>query len=207
MLREASSSLPLWCTDGVLEDLSQGNPILSVLQHYCGVNRRRVALDGHWFMIEGLADLRWQAVPLQGNPPPYSHRRATPQRGDVIGLLVEHAISHRRIFYAPGLASIEPYAWEQIQSADCVLVDGTFWRDDEMLRLGITDKRASQMGHLPQSGEDGMITWLDRLPSTTRRILIHINNTNPILMEDSAEREVLNAHGIEVAYDSMEIVL
>jgi len=61
------------------------------------------------------------------------------------------------------------------------------------------------MGHLPQHGPGGMIEWLDRLPPTTRRVLIHINNTNPILDEDSAERAVLQRHGIEVAYDGMEI--
>jgi pyrroloquinoline quinone biosynthesis protein B len=63
------------------------------------------------------------------------------------------------------------------------------------------------MGHLPQSGRDGMIDWLDRLPGATRRILVHINNTNPILVEDSPERRMLQDHDIEVAYDGMEIIL
>jgi pyrroloquinoline quinone biosynthesis protein B len=63
------------------------------------------------------------------------------------------------------------------------------------------------MGHMPQSGAEGMIEWLDKLPSTVRKVLIHINNTNPILDEKSPQRQVLNAHGIEVAYDGMEIEL
>ena len=75
--------------------------------------------------------------------------------------------------------------------ADCVLVDGTFWTDDEMIALGMSSKRARDIGHLPQSGPGGMLEWLERLPPATRRILIHINNTNPILDEDSAERAQL----------------
>jgi pyrroloquinoline quinone biosynthesis protein B len=94
-----------------------------------------------------------------------------------------------------------------MQSAACVLVDGTFWTDDEMVRLGISSKRARDIGHLPQTGPGGMMEWLDRLPSATRRILIHINNTNPILNESSQEAAELKRRGIEVAWDGMEIVL
>jgi pyrroloquinoline quinone biosynthesis protein B len=88
-----------------------------------------------------------------------------------------------------------------------VLVDGTFWTDDEMIRLGISRKRARDIGHLPQSGAGGMLEWLDRLPHATRRILIHVNNTNPILDEASAESAELSRRGVEVARDGMEIAL
>ncbi len=94
-----------------------------------------------------------------------------------------------------------------MQAASCVLVDGTFWTDDEMLVLGLSRKRARDIGHLPQSGPGGMLEWLDRLPPATRKVLLHINNTNPILDEDSPERAELQRHGIEVAWDGMEIVL
>jgi pyrroloquinoline quinone biosynthesis protein B len=207
MLREATRPWPLWCTDSVFEDLSEGNPLLKVLQHYCGVSRHRIPLDDDWFAMEGLEDLRWRAVTVGGSPAPYSRRRAAPVPGDVIGLMIEHDESRRRVFYAPALASIEAHVWEHMQSADCVLVDGTFWSDGEMFQSGAGAKSAAQMGHLPQSGEEGMMAWLDRLPAGTRRILIHINNTNPILREDSAERAALTARGIEVAYDGMDIVL
>ena len=86
-------------------------------------------------------------------------------------------------------------------------MDGTFWADDEMIRVGVSSKRARDLGHLPQSGAGGMLEWLDRLPASTRKILIHINNTNPILDEDSAERAELARHGVEVAWDGMEIEL
>ena len=72
--------------------------------------------------------------------------------------------------------------------------------------MGLSRKRARDMGHLPQTGPGGMLEWLGQLPSATRKILIHVNNTNPILDEDSAERATLTRLGIEVAYDGMEVV-
>jgi len=94
-----------------------------------------------------------------------------------------------------------------MQRAACVLVDGTFWSDDEMIRVGVSKKHARDLGHLPQSGADGMLDWLGRLPAGVRKILIHINNTNPILDESSAEARELARRGVEVAFDGMEIVL
>jgi pyrroloquinoline quinone biosynthesis protein B len=88
-----------------------------------------------------------------------------------------------------------------------LLVDGTFWTEDEMIRLGLSAKPAAEMGHLPQSGPGGMIELLDSLPRTQQKWLIHINNTNPILREDSPERAILAAHGIQVAHDGLEIEL
>jgi pyrroloquinoline quinone biosynthesis protein B len=145
-----------------------------------------------------------RALPLASKPPPYSPRRERPTLGDNIGLVFE-APSGRRAFYAPGLERIEPQVWDAMASADVVLVDGTFWTDDEMVALGISAKRGSQIGHLAQSGEGGMLSWLSRLPAATRKVLIHINNTNPILDEDSPQRAQLAAAGIEVAFDGMEI--
>jgi pyrroloquinoline quinone biosynthesis protein B len=211
MLRENPKPWPLWCTDSVYADLTTANPILQVLQRYCGVNRQRIGVTHEWFTVEGAEDLRWQAMALPGRPPPYSKREAQP--GDVIGLVVEDLRTERRLCYAPGVASIDSWLFEVMCSSNCVLVDGTFWSDDELVRLGVSHKRAADMGHLTQSGgqEDdqgeGMIGWLDRLPAATRRVLIHINNTNPILVEDSPERALLNSHRIEVAYDGMEIAL
>jgi pyrroloquinoline quinone biosynthesis protein B len=89
--------------------------------------------------------------------------------------------------------------------ADAVLVDGTFWTDDEMVALGISKKRSREIGHLPQSGEGGMIEWMSKLPPKTRRLLIHINNTNPILDEDSTQRAELTRAGIELCEDGMLI--
>jgi len=93
-----------------------------------------------------------------------------------------------------------------MNDADCLLIDGTFWQHDEMSKAGICEKLALEMGHLPQSGPGGMIETLKAFDKS-RKILIHINNTNPILNEDSSERKQLDAQRIEVAYDGMEIEL
>jgi len=207
MLRERSKPLPLWCTDPVSEDLSQGNPILRVLGHYCGVERHRIELDGAPFRIPGVDDLSFRALPLSSKPAPYSPHREHPVPGDNIGMLITDTKSGASAFYAPGLGAITPPVFDAMCSADAVLVDGTFWTDDEMPRLGLGSKTARSIGHLPQSGPGGMIEWLAKLPERTRRCLIHINNTNPILDEDSDERAALTRARIEACEDGMLIQL
>ncbi len=207
MLRESTHAWQLWCTDAVYADLTLGNPILDVLSHYCRIERRRMALEGTDFNVEGLAGVRWRAVPVAGKPAPYSPNRESPVAGDNVALSITDERSGNALFYAPGLGAIDDTTWLAMQSAACVLVDGTFWQDDEMLRLGLSRKRARDIGHLAQSGPGGMLEWLGRLPDHTRKILIHVNNTNPILDEDSPERGELGRRGIEVAWDGMEIEL
>ncbi|HWG30273.1 MAG TPA: pyrroloquinoline quinone biosynthesis protein PqqB [Steroidobacteraceae bacterium] len=207
MLRESTRPWPLWCTDSAYADLTRGNPILQVLSHYCGVHRHRIALDGEAFVVAAVPGVTWRALSVASKPAPYSPNREAPVPGDNIALLIEADVTGRSVFYAPGLAEIDERVWRGMQAASCVLVDGTFWTDEEMLTLGLSRKRARDIGHLPQSGPGGMLEWLDRLPAATRKVLIHVNNTNPILDEDSPERAELQRHGIEVAWDGMEIVL
>jgi pyrroloquinoline quinone biosynthesis protein B len=207
MLRERSSPLPLWCTDPVAEDLNTGNPVLRVLGHYCGVERQRIALDGSAFSIPALPGLSLRAIPLSSKAAPYSPHRESPVPGDNIGVVARDLASGRSLFYAPGLGEISPPVFDAMSNADAVLVDGTFWTDDEMPRLGIAPKHAREIGHLAQSGPGGMLEWLARLPRNTRRLLIHINNTNPILDEDSPERAALQREGVEVCEDGMELHL
>ena len=205
MLRERSTPLPIWCTDEVADDLTDGNPVLRVLGHFCGVQRQRIAIDGTPFEVAGVAGLQFRALPLRSKAAPYSPHRENPTPGDNIGMLITDLASAKTVFYAPGLGEITPPVFDAMHSADAVLVDGTFFTDDEMPALGISAKTARSIGHLPQSGPGGMVEWLDKLPACTRRLLIHINNTNPILDEDSAPRALLQAHGIEVCEDGMRI--
>jgi pyrroloquinoline quinone biosynthesis protein B len=207
MLREHRQPLELWCHALVRDDLMRGNPLLTVLDHYCGVNWHDVPLQGAGFHLADVPGLHVEALPLISNAPPYSPHRDCPQPGDNVGVTLIDSASGKRLFYAPGLGQMEPHVWAAMQTADCVLVDGTLWTDDEMITLGASKKTSRDMGHLPQSGPGGMVEWLDQLPASTRKILIHINNTNPILDEASPEHEVLRSHGIEVAFDGMEIAL
>jgi pyrroloquinoline quinone biosynthesis protein B len=206
MLREGMP-LKVYCTDSVHDDLSTANPLFGILSYYCGVAWRRLAIgDAASFHVEGAEGLSLRAVPLMSKAPPYSTHRHDPHEGDTLGLHVTDEVTGRTLFYAPGLGRIEPHLRGIFEDADCLLVDGTFWSDAEMIELGITDKRALDMGHLPQSGRGGMIEALAGCPRA-RKVLIHINNTNPILDEDSSERAQLAAAGIEVAHDGMEIVV
>ena len=207
MLRERGTPLPLWCTDPVEEDLRTGNPVLRVLGHFCGVQRTRIALDGTPFRVPGVPGLSFRALPLTSKAAPYSPHRDNPVPGDNIGITVTDEASGRSLFYAPGLGEISPDVFEAMGTADAVMVDGTFWTDDEMITMGLSRKRAQEIGHLAQSGPGGMVEWLGRLPATTRKLLIHINNTNPILDEDSPQRAELRRAGIEVTEDRMQIDL
>ena len=207
MLREGQQPLQIWCTDMVREDLTTGNPLFTILGHYCGVNWQRIptAPDSR-FSMTGIESLQFTAVPLKSKAPPYSPHRDNPHEGDNIGMRITDTRSGKQLFYAPGLGEIEPHLKPFLEEADAVLVDGTFWTDDEMIQMGISIKRARDIGHLAQSGEGGMIEVLKPLRAS-RKVLIHINNTNPILDEDSAERAALTRAGIEVAYDGMDIAL
>ncbi|WP_434152083.1 pyrroloquinoline quinone biosynthesis protein PqqB [Methylocaldum gracile subsp. desertum] len=206
MLRESTRPLDIYCSEMVKQDLSTGFPVFEMLEHYCGVNHHSTPLDGSGFAIPGIHDLKFYTHSLKSKAPPYSPHRHDPHEGDNIGVIIEQISSGKKLYYAPGLGEIEPHVFAAMQQADCMLVDGTFWQEDEMGRAGICDKLARDMGHLPQSGSDGMIEVLKNAPKA-RKILIHINNTNPILDEDSPERKTLTEAGIEVACDGMEIDL
>lgn len=206
MLRERASPLPLLATPEVLSDIGEGFPITRILSHYCGIQALPLKLDADLQAVPGLPGVELRPVVLSSKPPPYSPFRNCPRPGDNIGLVIENPENGARVFYAPGLGEVTPDLLALMAQCQIVLVDGTFWTEDEMQRLGLSKKTAADMGHLPQSGPQGMIAQLDQLPPGVRKILIHINNTNPILQEDSAERALLDAHGIEVAWDGMDLV-
>jgi pyrroloquinoline quinone biosynthesis protein B len=205
MLRERKTPLPLLATPEVFSDISSGFPLTGILSHYCGVQRQELPIDASAVHIPALPGLLLHTVALSSKPPPYSPFRGNPRPGDNIGLLITNPQTGAKAFYAPGLAEVTPALLALMGTCAVVLVDGTFWTDDEMQRLGLSAKAALDMGHLPQSGPGGMIEQLDQLPAGVRKILIHINNTNPMLVEDSDERALLTQHGIEVAHDGMSI--
>ena len=206
MLRERASPLPLLATPEVLSDIGEGFPITRILSHYCGIQALPLKLDAELQAVPGLPGVALRPVVLSSKPPPYSPFRHCPRPGDNIGLVIENPENGARVFYAPGLGEVTPDLLALMAQCQIVLVDGTFWTEDEMQRLGLSKKTAADMGHLPQSGSQGMIAQLDRLPPGVRKILIHINNTNPILQEDSPERALLDAHGIDVAWDGMDLI-
>ena len=208
MLREGCPH-EVWWTDMVYQDLTTGFPIFKMLEHWNGgLTRRRIDVSegNNHFNVDKAPGLTFTAITLSSSAPPYSPHRNDPHPGDNIGMFIEDSNSGKSVFYAPGLGRIEEHLRPYMEKADLLLVDGTIWRDDELLVSGVGDKLGVTMGHLAQTGENGMIAYLDTLENP-RKVLIHINNTNPILDEDSAERAELTRHGIEVAYDGLSIDL
>jgi pyrroloquinoline quinone biosynthesis protein B len=205
MLREGPP-LHVYCTREVRDDLTGVNPLFRILDHYCGVRWQRVDPRREGFVVDGAEGLTLRALPLASKAPPYSPHRARPHEGDTLGIEITDRRTGKSLLYAPGVGSIDGRLRDALERVDCVLIDGTFWTDDELIRLDIGDKRAADMGHLPQAGEGGMIDALSAHPRP-RKVLTHVNNTNPILVDDSPERARLAAAGIEIAHDAMELVL
>lgn len=206
MLREGCPH-EIYCSDMVHEDLTTGFPLFTMLKHWNGgINRHSIPLDGSSFKIPDINGLEFTAIPVTGKAPPYSPHRHDAHVGDNIGIKVTETSTGKSLFYAPGLGKITESTRQLMEASDCLLVDGTFWQEDEMFVVGLGNKKAASMGHLPQFGQGGMIDVL-RPMSKPRKVLIHINNTNPILNEESEQRRILNSEGIEVAYDGMDIKL
>jgi pyrroloquinoline quinone biosynthesis protein B len=206
LLREHTAPWDIYCTAAVHEDMTSGYPIFNILGHFRGVNWHEVKTDETSFTIPGAEGLIFTAVPLKSEAPPYSPHRHNTVPGDNIGVRVENTETGNNLFYAPGLGELEPHVLSYMENADCLLMDGTLWTNSEMIQAGISNKLGSEMGHLDQSGKGGIVEILKKLEKP-RKILIHINNTNPILDEESPERATLTEAGIEVSYDGMEIKL
>ena len=121
-------------------------------------------------------------------------------------MLISPCTGGRTLAFLPGTASVSDALLERLQSCDVLLFDGTFWSDDEPSHIPGITRSARQMGHLPISGPGGSLDRLSTL-SRTRKVFIHINNTNPILDESSPERKAVSDAGWEVAWDGMEMTL
>lgn len=205
-LREHNKPWDIYCTEAVHGDLTTGFPIFNILGHFRGINWHEIKTNLEPFTIPAAPGLRFTAVPLKSEAPPYSPHRHNTVPGDNVGIRIEDSRTGKNVFYAPGLGVVEDHVLEFMRNADVVLVDGTVWTDDEMSKEGISNKRAQEMGHINQSEEGGTISFLNSM-ERPRKILIHINNTNPILNEASQEHHILCQAGIELAYDGMDIEL
>ena len=178
------------------------NPIFGVLAADL-VTRKVIELEAP-FALPGGLQAELFAVPgkvalyLEGDDPALDS-----ETGANVG--VEIVCGDSRLLYMPGAAGVTPALRERLARADAVLFDATLFHDDEMITTGTGTKSGRRMGHMALAGEDGTLATLTGLRG--RRILTHINNTNPILIEDSPERREVEAAGFEVAEDGMEIVL
>jgi pyrroloquinoline quinone biosynthesis protein B len=207
-LRE-SQPLAIYATETVWRGLAEHNVLVRTLQRFAGhTTWRRLVLDEPIEVADpdGAAlGLTITARPVHGKRPVHLElgNVAPVSPEDNVGLEIT-AADGKRMAYVPGAARAD--AVRVFGRVDCLLFDGTFWTDDEMIRLAAGTGRASSMAHLPISGDDGSLAALAAYPAA-RRIYTHINNTNPMLRDGSAERRAVEAAGWEVAYDGMRLTL
>jgi pyrroloquinoline quinone biosynthesis protein B len=207
-LRE-SHPLTVYATDRVRRGFTEGNVLYRTLQRFPGQVTWRVLKPGH--EEEMTADGRptglvLSAVVVPGKLPIHLEGRLSPDPEDNVALRLREPRTGRTLVYASAVGAVTPAVQAALAAADCVFFDGTFWSSDELPAQGLGTSRAEDMAHVPVGGPEGSLARLGSMPST-RRIFIHINNTNPVLREDSPERQAVVQHGWEVAFDGMEIVL
>jgi pyrroloquinoline quinone biosynthesis protein B len=154
----------------------------------------------------GPSGLLLEAFPAPGKPPRYREDSADPDPGDCVGYLLEDARTHGRLAILPGAAALDATILRRLHGCDALLIDGTFWSEHELAESGAGGATAAQMGHLPIGGPGGSLESIARLPAL-RKIYLHINNTNPMLLEGSPQRRAVEAAGIEVGRDGLEFVL
>jgi len=205
-LRERSK-FNLYATAQTLTAIGD-NPIFRVLASDV-VKRHPVHLGRRFTLTNGL-EAELFAVP--GKVPLYLEQGEYQDKAELeiaaqndVNVGVEIISGESRLIYVPGAAALNKSLLDRMDGTDVVLFDGTFFDDNEMIRGGTGIKTGRRMGHIPLSGADGTLQTLGRLAS--RRILTHINNTNPILVEGSRERHEVEALGFEIAVDGMEIVI
>lgn len=196
----------VWCTEMVHQDLTSGFPVFNMLKYWNGGLQYHEINPKQAFKIDGFENLEFLPLIIKSAAPPYSPHRNDPHDGDNIALIIKDHKTQKQLFYAPGLGKIDDQIMQIMQSSDCVMIDGTLWTDDEMQQTGVGTKTGREMGHLYISGEGGSLSYLNQL-NTPKKVLIHINNTNPILNENSSQFAELKANGVEVAYDGMQIEL
>jgi pyrroloquinoline quinone biosynthesis protein B len=193
-----------------IHEVLDANPIFEVLARDL-VSRRCVAVDTPVTLTlpDGSpSGLSLALFRVPGKIPLYLEQSAEAppivEGEDTVGAVVSDG--QRRLCFIPGCAGMTDALAESLRDVDVVLFDGTLWTDDEMSRAGIGNKTGLRMGHMSLSGANGTIAAFNRI-DVRRKILLHINNSNPILLDDSPERAIIEAAGWEVAYDGLEIRL
>ncbi len=188
---------------GEIANVLDANPVFAALDP-AFVTRERIGLNASFEPVPGVS-VRLFAVP--GKVPLY-------MEGDTVEtqLVGEQTVGAeitgggKRAMYIPGCAAVPDDLRARIDGADMLMFDGTLWTDDEMQREGVGQKTGARMGHMSVSGEDGTMATFAQT-EIGRRVLVHINNTNPLLLPQSRQRAEAEAQGWEVAFDGMELSL
>jgi len=188
----------------VRDGFREGNALYRTLERFPGQTTwsalelgREVPLEDTGLLVAAFAVPGKLPIHLE------SARAASP--ADNVGLRIRDPRSGGVLAYLPAVAADAPGVHDALEGARAVFFDGTFWTSDELIAAKLGQKRAEEMAHWPVGGAGGSLAFLAKLPG--RRVLIHLNNTNPLLREDSAECAAARAAGVEVAHDGMELEL
>ena len=208
-LREAHP-IVIYATDRVRQGLTESNVFYRTLQRFPGqVTWRSLKLGREEELVDAgnaATGLWLEPVPSPGKLPVHLDGLASADPEDNIGLRIRERATGLVLAYFSAVGRMSPSVRQGLEGASAVFFDGTFWSSDELSGPGLMAKTAEDLAHLPIGGEGGSLGMLAALPRA-RKIYIHINNTNPILREDSEERRAVEAAGCEVAFDGMEIRL
>jgi pyrroloquinoline quinone biosynthesis protein B len=211
LLREFQP-LQIYATPSVQEITTEENTIFRMLRRVRPQAVWNDMLPGEILEFDGNSGdctVRVEPIALPGGYPEYvDAERAAELPADeaVVALQVESTSSGRKLIYCPGLPEIGDELLSRFSACDLLLLDGTFWSDDELIRVVAGRRTAQRMGHIPIAGREGSLELL-RAIKHPNKVYIHINNTNPILDEDSAEFAQVMASGCSVAYDGMSFTL
>jgi pyrroloquinoline quinone biosynthesis protein B len=202
LLRE-SQPLVVWATEAVWRGLSGENAIFRTLQRFEGQVTWNRLVPGT--RVDLTPSLRLLPVAAPGKLPVHLMKTGSPSPEDNVALVLEDDATGKRLAYATACAAAEPIL-EHVTGAGALLFDGTFWSDDELVRAGLGHARALDMAHLPIAGQSGSMHAFEAC-GIHRKVYTHVNNTNPILVEGSAERGEIERAGWSVASDGLEIAL
>ena len=201
-----SQPLSLYATQQVRGWIMETNTMFRTV---CGPPRctwQTVQYDGSHALIgvDGKpSGMRYEAFTVPGRAPAYLLGQVSDWSEASIGYKITDERSGRSLVYLPGIKELDNPVMSQLRSCDAFFLDGTCWTDDEMISVGLGQKTSLSMGHIPMKGPDGSLEKLAALQNV-RKIYTHLNNTNPVLIEDSDERRAVDAAHWEVAFDGMD---
>lgn len=203
LLREARH-LPLYTTPAIVSVLEQDSRILPVSRAFADVPHTPLPLDHRVELLDRNGTPTGLSVEAFAVPAGPAKFATSEESGHTVGLMLRERATGRACAYVPGCGDLDALLLERLSEADILLFDGTFWRDDEMAVNGIGTRTAREMDHLPISGAGGSLERLAAL-RCPERVYTHINNTNPILLEESPEREAVVRAGLTVGYDGLHL--
>jgi pyrroloquinoline quinone biosynthesis protein B len=209
-LRE-NHRLVIYSTESVRRGFTEGNVLYRTLQRFAGqVTWRTLKLGVEETLLceDGRpSGLTVKALAVPGKPPIHLEGLVSPSDPELnVGLKFRQCTTGRVLTYLSAVGRISTSVFEGLADADCVMFDGTFWSSDELSAPGFLEKSAEDLAHWPVGGQRGSLAMLSGI-TAPHRVFIHINNTNPMLREDSIERKIIEAAGWSVAWDGMEIRL